>query len=135
MAATQTKPAPINILCIDDEVFILRSLKRTFMHLPYNFRYVSNSTEALELAGKQEFTLVICDFLMPDIKGIQILEKVKESFPQCRRMLLTGRPDFNGEALSDQVNLIHQYLEKPWEQESLINVIEAQLKIYRENKA
>ena len=67
--------------------------------------------------------MVVSDYLMPKMNGIQLLGRIKELQPEASRVLLTGHADKQSaiEAIN-RVNLF-QYLEKPWDNQQLLLVI------------
>ena len=67
--------------------------------------------------------VIVSDYLMPKMNGIQLLAKAKELQPEAARVLLTGHADKQSaiQAIND-VGL-YQYLEKPWDNSQLLLVI------------
>ncbi|MDX2471685.1 MAG: response regulator, partial [SAR324 cluster bacterium] len=118
------KIGELKILCVDDEVAILRALRREFLELPNPVTFISDDAEAFTLVGKEEFALVISDYLMPNHLGPDIFEELTKHFPKTRKLLLTGRSDHNGKSRSEYDHLYHSYLEKPWKKRELITMIQ-----------
>ena len=79
--------------------------------------------EALEYVRNNRTDLIISDYLMPDMDGIEFLGKVRDIRPQATRILLTGYADKENaiKAIND-VGLF-QYIEKPWENDDLKIII------------
>lgn len=103
----------INILYVDDEENNLMSFKATF-RLKYNVIIAVSGDEALKIMEKKPIEIIITDQRMPQMTGIEFLEKVLEKYPDPMRILLTGYSDMN--AVIDAVNKgkIYHYLAKPW---------------------
>ncbi len=111
---------PARIVIVDDEDIVLTSL-RSFLVLETDYDVVTYQSPraALESMSQNPPDLVISDFLMPDMDGLQLLSEVKERFPNSPRILLTGYADKeNAIQAINRVGLF-QYLEKPWDNEQL----------------
>jgi two-component system response regulator YesN len=87
-----------NLLIVDDEWEILTWLEEMFI---YDFDreigvYKANSAlEALELLGRVKIDVVLTDIRMPAMDGITLFHRVKENWPRCRVVFLTGYRDFD----------------------------------------
>ena len=108
----------ITILYVDDEENNLFSFKATF-RIKYKVLTALSGNEALDILEKNQVHIIITDQRMPEMTGIEFLEKVLEKFPDPMRVLLTGYADMN--AVIDAVNKgkIFHYLAKPWNEEEL----------------
>lgn len=120
-----------SILIVDDEKDVLESLRAT-LRLAKQFKSVISVAENGE-AGmaelvKKNFDLVISDYKMPGMSGIDFLAKIKKSYPDTVRILITGYSDMN--IAKEAINLaeVQYYLEKPWDNESLRSIISEVLK-------
>ena len=67
--------------------------------------------------------VVISDYLMPKMNGIQMLGKAKELQPEAARVLLTGHADKQSAITAINNVGLYQYLEKPWDNAQLLLVI------------
>jgi len=113
-----------SIVLVDDEEMILTSIKNLLiLETDYRLAAFSSPREALEFIGAHAVDLVISDYLMPEMDGIEFLARVKEMQPHAVRVLLTGYADKENaiKAIND-VGLF-QYIEKPWENEDLRLII------------
>ncbi|MEG3888369.1 response regulator, partial [Microcoleus sp. herbarium19] len=87
--------------------------------------------DALELlsdlqADEYEIALVLSDYIMPDIKGDELLRRIHERSPDTLTIMLTGQADL--EALSNAIKYakLYRYIPKPWQNEDLkLTVVEA----------
>jgi sigma-B regulation protein RsbU (phosphoserine phosphatase) len=84
--------------------------------------------EAIEIVKRQPIDVVISDFLMPQMNGIDFLKEVRSLQPEAARLLLTGYADKENaiRAIND-VGLYH-YIEKPWDNQAMLNIIRNALK-------
>jgi serine phosphatase RsbU (regulator of sigma subunit) len=117
------------ILYIDDEQDNLTVFYSTFRR---NFKvHLANSgQEGIEIMKKHSIHLVIADQRMPEMTGIEFLEKIKEKYPNCIRMVLTGFTDV--EAIIQAINKgrVYRYITKPWRREELKITINHALETY-----
>ncbi|MGC1247065.1 MAG: diguanylate cyclase, partial [Spirulinaceae cyanobacterium] len=122
------------IICIDDEPTILESLKielKKALGDAYIIEASEGGEEALELfkelmEDKYEVALVLSDYIMPDIKGDELLKRIHTISPQTLKIMLTGQADL--EAVSNAIKYakLYRYISKPWQPEDLkVTVIEA----------
>lgn len=120
MESNGSQPA---VLIVDDEEIVTTSLRNLF-RLRTKYRPVgcTSPEEALAKAQTETFDLVITDYLMPAMDGITFLSRFKEVQPQAMRILLTGYADKESAIRAiNQVGL-YQYVEKPWDNESLLMI-------------
>lgn len=113
---------------IDDEEFVARSLER-FMNIHFKNKIeVFSFTHPEEFLRKVDegefFHVVITDYRMPVINGVEVLKRVKEKNPDCIRIILTGYMDM--QIAADAVNEvgIYKIILKPWKGEEIIKIIE-----------
>lgn len=108
----------ITILYVDDEENNLFSFKATF-RIKYKVLTALSGDDALEILAASQVHIIITDQRMPEMTGVEFLEKVLEKFPDPMRILLTGYADMG--AVVDAVNKgkIFHYLAKPWNEEEL----------------
>ena len=123
----------INILYVDDEQNNLVSFKATF-RIKYNVHTALSGDEAMQIIESTPIDIIITDQRMPNMTGVEFLEKVLETHPEPMRILLTGYADMS--AVVDAVNKgkIFHYLSKPWNEEELSMSIERAYEVYEEKK-
>jgi CheY-like chemotaxis protein len=124
------------ILCVDDESIILESLREQLeKHFgdAYIYETAESAEEALEIIDELEedgleIAIIVCDWLMPGMKGDKFLLQIDLKYPRVVKVLLTGQADQesvdNLEELADLFTLVP----KPWNKEELINIIKQGLK-------
>jgi len=112
------------VLLVDDEEMVVTSIK-SFLTLETDYEVVSFTSpkEALDFVKDNRVDLVISDYLMPDIDGIQFLAEIKEMQPEATRVLLTGYADKENAIKAINDVGLYQYIEKPWENEDLKLII------------
>ena len=112
------------ILLVDDEEMVVTSIK-SFLTLETDYTVVAFTSprEALEYVRKNKVDLVISDYLMPDMDGIEFLGNVKKIQPEATRVLLTGYADKENAIKAINDVGLYQYIEKPWENDELRLII------------
>ena len=124
MTDTTNSRVPLLVI-VDDEEMILGSL-RSFLALETDYEVLTFSSplKALESIRESQIDLVISDYLMPEMTGIEFLLEVKKLQPYATRILLTGYGDKeNAIRAINEVNL-YQYIEKPWSNDDLKLIIQ-----------
>ena len=111
------------ILYVDDEAHNLTSFAATF-RIEYQIHTATNGNDALEILRNNEIKLIITDQRMPEMTGIQLLEKISPEFPDTIRMILTGFSDI--EVIIEAINSgrVFRYITKPWDENELRMTIE-----------
>lgn len=120
----KTRGLKYTIMIVDDEEMVLRSLE-TYLQLETDLNILTFSSpyEALKAFDQSEVDLVIADFLMPEMDGLQFLKEIKKRDPDIPRILLTGYADKENAIKAINEIGIFQYIEKPWDNEYLKLVI------------
>jgi cyclic di-GMP phosphodiesterase len=115
---------PPAILIVDDEEMVLSSLRGVFrLQTDYRVLEANDPKRALEALSRTPVDLVISDFLMPQMNGIEFLKEAKAIQPDSVRVLLTGYADKeNAIKAINQVGIFH-YMEKPWDNDDLLTII------------
>lgn len=117
------------ILFVDDEAPVLKALSRYSRRKSWNVFLAQSGKEALEiLKANTDIDVVISDMRMPEMSGSELLIQVRNDYPDCIRILLTGFSDIN--ALESAINdaKIYNYLTKPWDEGLLNEVVEGALR-------
>ncbi len=117
------------ILYIDDEKHNLVAFKATFRRA-YKIYIAQNAEEGFEILKRENIALIITDQRMPEMTGIQFLEKIIPMYPDVIRMILTGFSDM--QAIVDAINTgrVFRYIKKPWDENELKMTIDNALHLY-----
>ncbi len=99
---------------VDDEVQILKALSRVFFDTDYAIFTAESGQAALSLLEQHEIDLVISDMRMPLMDGYELLSKVKETYPDIIRIILSGYADESTVFKAILHNIAKFYLLKPW---------------------
>lgn len=123
--------ADMTVLCVDDEIIILRTLQRLFHHKSYKIIVANSAKNALEILEKTAINIIVSDIRMPEIDGANLLEKVANSYPDTYRIVLSGYADFESTVKAINLGKINRFINKPWHNDDLINAVEEGLEIIR----
>jgi len=120
------------ILIVDDEEGILKALRRLLSMTPCvagDKRYTltidifSTPLDALEKARHTAYDLVLSDYRMPGMDGVQFIKAFRELQPDAARLILSGYADLNGLIGAINEAGISRFLSKPWNDYELVSAI------------
>ena len=112
-------PQPIKILIVDDEVNMLESLSEVLRNKGYLVATARNGLEALERLKEKYFNVAIADLKMPEMGGMELLEVMKERYPQTPLVMLTGYATINS-AVDAMKKGAYDYLVKPFSPDKIL---------------
>lgn len=118
------------ILLVDDEPNVLSSLGRQLRNT-YEVHTASDPEQALiELAPKKPYSVVVSDYRMPQMNGIEFLREVKARCPDTTRMILTGYADLDNAIRAVNDGHVFRFLTKPCEKEILLENLKEAVRQY-----
>ncbi|HTL48334.1 MAG TPA: response regulator [Verrucomicrobiae bacterium] len=79
-----------NILIVDDEQPVRDVLELFFEKKGYRIRKAANGTEALAMAAEEKPSIVLLDMDMPGMNGLEVLEKLRNAYPNLGALIMTG---------------------------------------------
>jgi len=107
------------ILLVDDEENISNSLKRLLVNEEWELYTANNGFNAIKLFDEHEFSLVVSDYRMPGLNGVELLKLIKEESPDTIRIILTGFTDVTVAVAAINDGEIYKFIAKPWNSEDL----------------
>jgi DNA-binding NtrC family response regulator len=112
------------VLIVDDEEMVITSI-RAFLQLETDYTVVglTSPADAVKHLETNPVDVVVSDYLMPHLNGLQFLAKAKDLQPEAARVLLTGHADKQSAIQAINEVGLYQYLEKPWDNAQLLLVI------------
>jgi two-component system probable response regulator PhcQ len=112
-----------HILLIDDDPSVLAALQRALRRneaLPdLQVETYTDPYAALNRVCECEFDLVICDFMMPQMSGGDLLSALRDVAPDTVRIMLSGSTDFGTAMNAINHAQVFRFLSKPWQPEQL----------------
>ena len=109
------------IVVVDDEKIVTSAFKTLLKVEGFNDAHFFNfPKEALEFLENNKPDIVISDFLMPNMNGLEFLSEVNKLYPEVSKILLTGYADKENAIRAINEIGLYRYIEKPWDNNDLI---------------
>jgi len=119
------------ILIVDDDESIRKILSTILEEEGYVVDTAENGKEAIEKSTAKFYNLALIDVRLPDIEGVTLLAKLKETVPRMRKIIITGFPSIQN-AIEAVNNKADGYMLKPFEICKILGTIKEQLKKQQE---
>ncbi|MFH1373088.1 MAG: response regulator [bacterium] len=113
----------IKLLIVDDEIKFLNSIAKRLEMRDFDVTKATNGQEALEIAGREKFDLVLLDLKMPGLNGKQVLEILKRKHKFLEVIIITGHGSLDSAVECTRLGAF-DYLPKPYEFESLLEKLQ-----------
>ena len=115
----------LRVLVVDDELALLRLMRRYLERIGYAVETCSDSQEALNLfvADPNRFQLVVADLSMPQLSGRDLIVKIEEINPQTRVLVCSGEP-FDCQTIPHGNPDRIRFLQKPFAPNMLATAVE-----------
>ncbi|CAH0348047.1 response regulator [Aquabacterium sp. CECT 9606] len=125
------------ILLLDDEpnvVFALQRLLRRSLPASTKVEGFDNPLQALARTAVVSFDVIVSDFRMPRMNGVEFLGKVRDKQPQAIRMILSATTEV--ETIMTAINDVEvfRYLTKPWREDELVSCVQLALERAHKNR-
>jgi len=114
---------PAQLLCVDDEPNVLKSLRRLFRGADYIVHLAESGAKGLEVLEQENIDLIISDMRMPHMDGAEFLTQAATRWPDVVRILLTGYADIESTIAAVNQGKIYSYCSKPWEDKELKSLV------------
>ena len=109
------------IVAVDDEKMVTSAFKALFKVEGYSDVHLfNNPKEAIEFLKLEKPDLIISDFIMPEMNGLEFLREAKKLYPEVSMILLTGYADKENAIKAINEIGLYKYIEKPWDNDDLI---------------
>ncbi len=117
-------PAKNKVLFVDDEPNILSALWRTFRKDGLEIHLAHNAEDALRKLEKSPVNLVVSDYRMPGMNGLELLEIVRKHWPETKGLILSAYDDYPRILRqSRKMSKLYPFLSKPWEEQILRSMV------------
>lgn len=121
------------ILVVDDDESIRKILSTILEDEGYVVETAENGREAIDKSNMKFYNLALIDVRLPDIEGVTLLARFKETMPRMRKIIITGFPTIQN-AMEAVNNKADGYMLKPFEIGKILEIIREQLKKQQEEK-
>lgn len=109
------------IVVVDDEKMVTSAFKALFKVEGYSdIHLFNNPNDAVEFLRENKPDLIISDFMMPEMNGLEFLTEVKKLYNEVSMILLTGYADKENAIKAINEIGLYKYIEKPWDNDDLM---------------
>jgi len=108
-----------SILIVDDEPNVLNAFQRVLRREPYTLMTAQGGEEGLTLLEAREVSLVISDYNMPGMNGLDFLKTIKELYPHILSIMLTGQAEIQIAVQAINEAGVYKFIQKPWDDNDL----------------
>jgi len=123
------------VLIVDDDPELLKSFQRHF-HGVFDLDVAPSGMDGIESVNRQgPYTVVISDYRMPGMDGVEFLRRVRDLSPDSIRIILTGYPDIDTAVKAVNEGRVFRFLTKPVRTEIIAHAITDGIKFYELEKA
>jgi len=130
------------ILCVDDEPMVINALRTLLeQHLKevQVIEVAELASEALEVVDELlsdgiELKVVVADYIMPQMRGDELLVRIHRRLPRTKKILLTGQSDIGGVKRAINEADLYRFIEKPWQNEDVLLTLRGALTAYDQER-
>ena len=130
------------IVCVDDEKFVLDSLRTTLTQAfgeDYLIEIAEDGTDALEvvkelLANGRDVPVVISDYVMPRMRGDELLRHIQIISQNTLKIMLTGQANIEGVTNAVNEADLYRFISKPWSSSQLVQIVQKAVREYFSEK-
>ncbi len=110
---------PFTVLIVDDEEPIRKAIRRVLKFEPYRLLDTGDPNEAVRMVESEPVHVVISDYTMPGMLGVDLLRKIRMIRPETIRIILTGNANLDMAMQAINEGAIYRFLTKPWDNNDL----------------
>lgn len=122
---------PTRILVVDDDEEVRKTMNRILTKKGYAVDLASSGNEAINRAKETVYKVAILDIRLPDMEGVELLTKMRETVPKTRKIMITGYPTMQN-AVTALNSKADAYLIKPVDIKKLLGLIQEQIQLQNE---
>lgn len=126
----------IRIAVIDDEPLVLRNLQRKISKSGFQVETFQNPRKAIDRMKIAPFDIILTDLRMPEMDGMQVLEKIKKNYPKTEVIIITGYASIESAVEAVKQGAFY-YIEKPFTPEQVLLILNRavdKVRLVHENK-
>lgn len=122
---------PGTVLFVDDEEAILESINCLFLNHDLRVLTAASADDALNVFEREEISVIISDYSMPGMNGVELLSRVKERSPDTLKILMTAHTDLRIAVDAINEGEVFRFLMKPWNIEHFIDTVDEAVNRYQ----
>lgn len=120
------------VLFVDDEPAIRNSIERMYMERDdVRCFFAASGQEGLDILGREDVWVVVSDYLMPGMRGVEFLSKVKGIKPDTVRIMMTAYADISVTIDAINKSEAYRFATKPWDNRELMEMVDEALMRYQ----
>lgn len=112
-----------NLLVVDDEPLVTKSLERVFRKSDYHLFIANSAIEALAIMDEHDIGVIMSDMNMPGVDGLSLFAIIKKKKPDVIQIIITGNPTMDNSISAINKLQLFGYLTKPWDDGELKFVV------------
>jgi DNA-binding NtrC family response regulator len=113
----------IRVLVVDDDQQVCKTVSMILEEHGYHVQSFSQPRQALQAIRKKPFDIGLIDIKMPDLNGLELVERIKEEDPRVAILVMTAYPDIQTAAETMRLGS-RDYITKPFREEQLLGSVE-----------
>jgi DNA-binding NtrC family response regulator len=113
----------IKVLVVDDDPQVCKTVGMILKEHGYHVQSYSQPRQALQAVRKSPFDIALIDIKMPDLNGLELVEKIKAEDPRIAPIVMTAYPDVQTAAETMRLGS-RDYITKPFREEQLLSSVE-----------
>jgi DNA-binding NtrC family response regulator len=123
---------PPLVVCVDDDADLLQATMRVLRNQGYTLMSTSDPTEALDWVGSKDVSVLVSDFEMPKMTGVELTAAARMIRPETVRVLMTGRQTLDTAVAGINQGEIFRYIQKPFEAMVLREIVKEAVQRHKE---
>ncbi len=120
------------VVCVDDDADVLAAVVRTLRTMDVEVMHTSNPIHALDLVGTRDVAVLVSDFEMPEMTGVELAAAALRVRPETVRVLMTGRQSLDTAVEGINTGEIYRYVQKPFQPKTLRKAVVEALERHQE---
>jgi len=113
----------IKVLVVDDDPQVCKTVSMILQEHGYHVQSYNQARQALQVIRKSPFDIAMIDIKMPELNGLELVEKLKEHDPHIAVLVMTAYPDIQTAAETMRLGT-RDYITKPFHEEQLLDAVE-----------
>lgn len=111
-----------NILIVEDDIVFCKILINFFSKNGYHAEDVQTAKDALSRISQTNINIVIVDYKLPDLNGVELLKEIETIAPNCNKILMSR---YSSEEILKEVQYLHgfKFLKKPFHPHELLEMV------------
>jgi len=113
----------IKVLVVDDDSQVCKTVGKMLQENNYQVQTYTQPRQALQAVRKTPFDIGVIDIKMPDVSGVELVEKIKAEDDRVAMLVMTAYPDVQSAAETMRLG-VRDYITKPFSEEQLLGSVE-----------